>query len=65
MAKGARKCTRYLAGALCASALLAGTVGVASAEVRPQAFTAAAESSSAVSSVPCISPQNPPGCIPE
>lgn len=64
MATSARKHIRHLVGAFCAAALLAGTVGVTSAEAMPQTTKATAESPSAVSRDSCTGPQDPPGCIP-
>lgn len=53
MAISIQRPIRDLVGASCALALLAGTVGVASAEAVPQATKATAESSSAASRKPC------------
>jgi hypothetical protein len=68
MAISTRKRIRHLVGASCAAALLAGTVGMASAEAVPQKATE--ESSSAA---PCTAYHydanheriwDPPGCTP-
>lgn len=64
---------RHLAGGFCAAALLAGTVGVASAEAAPRATTAMAESPSMAPRDSCTGYQyddsgmriwTPPGCTP-
>jgi hypothetical protein len=58
MVTSVRKRIRHLVGAFCVAALLAGAVGVTSAEAMPQATKVTAESLSA----DCAGPQNPPGC---
>lgn len=63
---------RHLVGAACAAVLLAGTVGVASAEAVPQTTKATAESSNAAPHEPCTGNHiedgrlvwDPPGCTP-
>ncbi|MFH8801292.1 hypothetical protein ACH4F6_17105 [Streptomyces sp. NPDC017936] len=63
---------RHLVGASCAAALLAGTVGLASAEAVPRTTKAAAESSKAAPYKPCTGNHieggnlvwDPPGCTP-
>ncbi|MFD7283244.1 hypothetical protein ACFV80_41210 [Streptomyces sp. NPDC059862] len=59
---------RHLVGAFCAAALLAGTVGLASAEAAPQTTKTTAGSSSAVSGIPCAYTEDgvayPPNCTP-
>ncbi len=58
MVTSIRKRIQHLVGAFCVAALLAGAVGVTSAEATPQTTKATAESLSAG----CIGPSNPPGC---
>ena len=65
MATDVRKRIRHLVRAFCVAALLAGTVGVTSAEAMPQTMKATAESPSTAPRVPCAGPEDPPGCIPE
>lgn len=63
---------RHIAGASCAAALLAGTVGVASAEAAPRTTQGAVESPRATSDDPCTGNHiedgslvwDPPGCTP-
>ncbi|MFC9915692.1 hypothetical protein [Streptomyces sp. NPDC127197] len=73
MATSSRRRLRHLAGASCAAALLAGTVGVASAEAAPQTTKATAESLSAAPYETCTGYHydenymriwEPPGCTP-
>ncbi|MBA2946395.1 hypothetical protein [Streptomyces himalayensis] len=73
MATSARRRIRHLVGASCAAALLAGTVGVASAEAAPRTTKATAESSSAAPLETCTDYHydengmliwDPPGCTP-
>ncbi|WP_351231668.1 hypothetical protein [Streptomyces sp. NPDC002133] len=73
MAIGTRKRIRYLVGASCTAALLAGTVGVASAEAVPRTTKATAESSRAAPLETCTGYHydenhnriwDPPGCTP-
>ncbi len=59
MMASTRKRIRHLLGAFFVAALLAGTVGVTSAEATPQTTKATAESPSEG----CTGPQNPPGCV--
>lgn len=68
-----RKCVRHLVGASCAAALLAGTVGVASAEAVPQTMKATAEVSRTAPYDECTGYHydenlnhiwDPPGCTP-
>lgn len=59
MVTSAWKRIRHLVGAFCVAALLAGTVGVTSAEAMPQTTKATAEAPSA----DCAGPENPPGCV--
>ncbi|MFD7461164.1 MULTISPECIES: hypothetical protein [unclassified Streptomyces] len=66
------RCLRHLAGASCAAALLAGTVGVASAEAAPRTTKDAVESLRATPHDPCTGNHieggslvwDPPGCTP-
>ncbi|MBG0857756.1 hypothetical protein I2W78_39425 [Streptomyces spinoverrucosus] len=63
---------RHLVGASCAAALLAGTVGVASAEAVPRTTKATPEPSNAAPHEPCTGNHiedgmlvwDPPGCTP-
>ncbi|MDX2706889.1 hypothetical protein PV350_29145 [Streptomyces sp. PA03-6a] len=64
---------RHLVGASCAAALLAGTVGVASAQAAPQTTKATTEASRLAPGEDCTSYHNdsdgnpvwePPGCTP-
>ena len=64
---------RHLVGASCAAALLAGAVGVASAQALPQTTRSATETSRAAPNEDCTSYHNdsngnpvwePPGCTP-
>lgn len=69
METSTRRRIRHLVGASCAAALLAGTVGVASAEAVPQTTKATVESSSAAPLMPCEKQNKdgtwaPPGCSP-
>lgn len=73
MTASTRKGIRYLAGGFCAAALLAGTVGVASAGAVPQTAKTTAESPSMAPRDPCtgyhydgsgMRTWDPPGCTP-
>lgn len=59
MMTSARKHIRHLLGAFCVAALLAGTVGMTSAEATPQTTKATAQAPNQG----CAGPQNPPGCV--